>query len=369
LYRQGTNSYGGKPWVWCELHGFGGNIGIEGNLGNLTTGPVDALKTPGSSMQGIGLTMEGHDQGNEIVYGLLLDQAWSASPINLTTYISSFVSQRYLSKSLPSAALEAWRILASTVYNNSDPNSQATVKSVFVLQPNVTGLTNLTGHHPTKIFYNTNDTIVPALKLLVQASKEDKALKGVPEFAYDVVNLARQLLANYFIDLYTNLITVYNTAQSTAEEIALAGKPLLDILGDLDEVLMTNEHFLLSNWIRSARALAGNDHQYADLLEYNARNQITLWGPQGQNNDYAAKDWGGLVRTYYLVRWQTFVDYLEESKRSATPYNATFVAGEMFKIADTWGNETWGERAGETWGTRGDTWQIVDSLLEKWQIA
>jgi alpha-N-acetylglucosaminidase len=317
-------------------------------------------------MQGIGLTMEGHDQGNEIVYRLLLDQAWSTSPIDLTTYIPSFVSQRYLSKSLPSAALLAWRILASSVYNNSDPNSQATVKSVFVLQPALTGLINITGHHPTKIFYNTNETIVPALKLLVQASKESKALRQVPEFAYDVVNLTRQVLANYFINLYTHLVTIYNSTQSTAEDIAAAGKPLLEILSAIDEVLMTNEHFLLSKWIRSARALAGNDRQYADLLEFNARNQITLWGPQGQNNDRAAKDWGGLVRSYYLLRWQAFVDYLEDSKRSATPYNATVVNQRMFKLAEDWGNEIWGARIGETWGTHQDTWQVVDEILKRW---
>ena len=31
-------------------------------------------------------------------------------------------------------------------------------------------------------------------------------------------------------------------------------------------------------------------------LEFNARNQVTLWGPNGEINDYAAKSWGGLVK-------------------------------------------------------------------------
>lgn len=29
------------------------------------------------------------------------------------------------------------------------------------------------------------------------------------------------------------------------------------------------------------------------LYEYNARNQITLWGPDGQIKDYANKQWAG----------------------------------------------------------------------------
>jgi alpha-N-acetylglucosaminidase len=317
-------------------------------------------------MQGIGLTMEGHDQGNEIVYDLLLDQAWSSSPIDLMAYISSFASRRYLTKSLPSTVFLAWKILASSVYNNSDPNSQATVKSIFVLQPALSGLIDRIGHHPTKIFYNTNQTIVPALKLLLQASVENKALRAVPEFAYDFVNLTRQILANYFIDRYTHLVMIYNSTLSTPEDVTAAGKSLLEILSAIDKVLMTNEHFLLSKWIHSARVLAGNDSQYADLLEFNARSQVTLWGPQGQNNDYATKDWGGLVHSYYLVRWQAFVHYLEESKRFATPYNAAVLNQEMFKIAKHWVKATWGARPGERWGTHGDTWEVVDKTLQQW---
>ena len=32
------------------------------------------------------------------------------------------------------------------------------------------------------------------------------------------------------------------------------------------------------------------------LYEYNARNQITLWGPDGQIVDYANKQWAGKVQ-------------------------------------------------------------------------
>ena len=30
--------------------------------------------------------------------------------------------------------------------------------------------------------------------------------------------------------------------------------------------------------------------------------QITLWGPDGNILDYAAKQWSGLIRAYYLPR-------------------------------------------------------------------
>ena len=59
----------------------------------------------------------------------------------------------------------------------------------------------------------------------------------------------------------------------------------LDILEDLDRILATNKNFLLGPWLESAKAMA-TDSQERKLYEFNARNQITLWGPDGQILDY-----------------------------------------------------------------------------------
>ncbi|THG98535.1 hypothetical protein EW026_g3666 [Hermanssonia centrifuga] len=146
-----TNSYFGKSWVWCELHDFGGNMGMEGNLPAITTGPIASLNWPGSSMKGIGLSMEGQELGNEIVYDIVLDQAWSSSALNISGYVEKWVSRRYPAKSLPPAAQKAWSILSTTVYNNQNPNTQATIKSIFEKAPALTGLANITGSHAVSL--------------------------------------------------------------------------------------------------------------------------------------------------------------------------------------------------------------------------
>ena len=96
-------------------------------------------------MQGMGLSMEGHEPGNEIVYDVLLDQAWSPEPLVVAEYVQKWASRRYLVKNVPEAAHEAWRILSTTVYSNQDPNSQAAIKSILELQPAISGLVNRTG--------------------------------------------------------------------------------------------------------------------------------------------------------------------------------------------------------------------------------
>ncbi|TFY63212.1 hypothetical protein EVJ58_g3385 [Rhodofomes roseus] len=334
---QRTNSYYGKQWVWCELHDYGGNMGMEGNMPVLVSDPLSALASS-PNMKGIGLTMEGQE-GNEIVYDILLDQAWSSTSINISAYTEAWVARRYTVSPLPAAAQTAWQILSSTVYSNGNPDTQATIKGILELEPATSGLTDRTGHHPTEITYDTNTTIVPALRNLVQAATENPALLNVPEFVYDVVDTARQLLANRFIDAYNALVSTYSSGGSAAS-INATGQPLLTILRDLDTLLWTDPNYLLPTWLSAARSLAGDNTTYADYLEYNARNQITLWGPDGEINDYASKQWAGLVGTYYYQRWETFVGYLANITESGQAYDSSALSSQMFAIGEAWDAET-----------------------------
>ncbi|EIW77482.1 glycoside hydrolase family 89 protein [Coniophora puteana RWD-64-598 SS2] len=361
---QRLSSYFGKRWIWCELHDYGGNMGFEGNFANVTEAPLAALASPNVSMVGVGLTPEGME-GNEIIYDVLLDQAWSSSPINKTEYAQAWATRRYPADELPECAIEAWQTLAATVYSNTDPGSQATVKSILELEPALSGLVNVTGHHPTHVFYDTNTTIVPALQQLVQAGHSTPSLLAIPEYRYDLVDLTRQLLVNRFIDLYADLLAVYNTTSASSASVSAAGQPMLELVADLDKVLMTNENFQLSRWTDAARSWANGNASYAAYLEYNARNQITLWGPKGEINDYASKQWGGLVGDYYGKRWAMFIQYLEGSKSNGTVYNATAIAGALLDIGEQWSQSTSAVGARDTMVV-GDTWLVVQEMAGKW---
>ncbi|KAK7695253.1 hypothetical protein QCA50_002443 [Cerrena zonata] len=341
-----TNNYFGKQWVWCHLHGLGGTMGLEGNLEELTNGPIDALRSPGSSMKGMGSTMEGQE-GNELVYDALLDQAWSSEPLDIPDYVDNWTVRRYLDREVPSAAREAWQILSSTVYNNTDPDVPAVMKGILEFRPALTGLYNLTSLIPTMIPYHTNSTLIP-------------------EYRYDVLSVARQLLSNRFNDLYLDLVTQFNSSSTSPKDISTRGSRMINLLKDLDRLLYTNENFLFSTWIADALQWAGSNSSYATYLEYNARNQLTLWGPDGEINDYASKQWAGLVGEYYVKRWEMFLDYLVDLKGSGESYNDTVIAQQLLDFGKAWDVERWGNGEDETFGTRGDTLQVASEVLNIW---
>lgn len=52
---------------------------------------------------------------------------------------------------------------------------------------------------------------------------------------------------------------------------------------------MSQQHFLLGKWITAAKQWANNFNE-AILLEFNARNLVSLWGPKGEVGTKYNKD-------------------------------------------------------------------------------
>ncbi|KAK7545285.1 putative alpha-N-acetylglucosaminidase [Phyllosticta citricarpa] len=373
---QRTNSYYGKPWIWCQLHDYGGNIGLYGQVENITINPVEALANS-STLVGFGLTMEGQE-GNEIIYDLLLDQAWSGTPIDTTTYFSNWVSSRYAdNSSIPSELYAAWDMLRSTVYNNTALTTNAVTKSIFELQPALYGLTNRTGHHATTITYSP-DLLVQVWLLFYAATAASPTLWANPAFQYDMVDVTRQVLSNKFDALYTDFVDARNASletnsttngNSTATRLKGKADTMTSLLETLDDVLSTNENFSLAKWIASARAWADADSSTNTsssslaLLTYNARNQPTLWGPRGEISDYASKPWAGLVSTYYVPRWRIFFEHVMNATEVGV-FDEGAMEDELdaFEQGWQWDGSSGLERRGDKRTLR----EVVEGVRREW---
>jgi alpha-N-acetylglucosaminidase len=56
---------------------------------------------------------------------------------------------------------------------------------------------------------------------------------------------------------------------------------MVDLLRDMEVLLASDRHFLLGPWLKDAVSWAGSKEEEM-LLQWNARNQITIWGPEGE---------------------------------------------------------------------------------------
>merc|ERR1712032_483500 len=146
------------------------------------------------------------------------------------------------------------------------------------------------------------------------------------------------------------------------------GDLMIDSLKDLDAILLTNIHWMLGDWIESARGqtnvtMDGNDTK--NWYEFNARNQITLWGPTGQINNYACKQWGDVVGTYYLPQWQLFVEQVMDCMKNGTNWDQHSFEQMNFEHNELpWSSMIGGYHVEPV----GDTIEIACSLYKKWNL-
>eukprot|EP00697_Spironema_sp_BW2_P001893 gnl/Spiro4/12539_TR6633_c0_g1_i1.p1 gnl/Spiro4/12539_TR6633_c0_g1~~gnl/Spiro4/12539_TR6633_c0_g1_i1.p1 ORF type:complete len:791 (+),score=215.85 gnl/Spiro4/12539_TR6633_c0_g1_i1:39-2411(+) len=330
-----TNSFSGRPFIWNTLHNFGGNLGLTGNIENVLTAPLETLaKEP--LMIGVGITMEGINQ-NAVVYDATLSTLWEepAVPAPTQRWVDDYVRARYgISdaddhKTRP--ALDAWAILLNTTYNCTDFSLWGVTKSILELRPSLNPKDLIRGGFmPTELFYDPS-LLVEAWDNLLAA---EPALASVESFHYDFVDVTRQVLSNYHQTLYSQFVEAVQAGDAVAA--ARVGDQMSDLVVQLDRVLSSDVHFSLDQWIADARAWA-NDSSTADMYEWNARNQVTLWGPNGEIRDYASKLWSGLTGQFYAVRWQMFVTaVLQSLQPSAPPFNQTAFNADLLIFEQSW---------------------------------
>jgi len=292
-----TDAFYGKPWIWNMIHNFGGNISMFGRMEAVASQPAAAFNDARSGkLKGIGLTMEAIEQ-TPVLYELMTANTWRTSPVNLSQWLSQYIRNRYGRGTTESSAnmLKAWQTLNSTVYNGKVIRDGA--ESILTGRPTMDSATRWT---KTTLNYKHRE-LLPAWDLFVKYSAVYAKSDG---FRYDLVDITRQVLANYARPLQIKWVKAYKDKDLVAFKKYI--QQYLDLLDDIDKLLATRKDFLLGKWITDARRCGTTDAERA-LYERNARDLITLWGDTDSPlHEYSCRQWSGLMTDFYKARWQKF---------------------------------------------------------------
>lgn len=181
-------------------------------------------------------------------------------------------------------------------------------------------------------------------------------------FKHDLVDITRQFIQNKIELIYARIKPAFSAKD--IEQLKKVRNIFESLLTDLDDVLQTNDQFLLGKYLTSAKSLATNQLE-EQVFEYNARNQITIWGPNGEIVDYANKQWAGIVRDYFLPRWHLLFDELENSiKNNNGKFSDSKCRQKIFKQIEepfTVANKVYNDQA------EGDAIELSQKILKKWK--
>ncbi|XP_028170318.1 alpha-N-acetylglucosaminidase [Ostrinia furnacalis] len=278
--------YFGQPFIWCMLHNFGGTLGMFGSIPSINRDVYAVRNRVNSTMLGIGLTPEGINQ-NYVVYDFMLETGWRKDPVeDLNQWVTDYAARRYGCYN----ATKAWKSLLKSVYS-FDGLNRMRGKYVVTKRPSL--------RLKPWAWYKSKD-LFDAFREFVFI--EDSNCFS-PGFYHDLVDVTRQALQYRAEQLYINMVDnlSYNTWSFNSSIIEF-----LDVMNDMETILASNEDFKIGNWLRNARAV-GKTHREKYIYELNARNQITLWGPNGEISDYACKQWAEVFHYYYRPRWAKFL--------------------------------------------------------------
>lgn len=310
--------YGKHQWLFCLLENFGGNVGLHGRMDQLlnnfylATGKKDtpkqensSLLTLHSSLKGWGFTMEG-SENNPVMFELMSELPWRAEKITKEDWIREYCYARY---GVHDATIEkAWILLAQSIYNCPKGNiQQGTHESIFCARPSLNSYQVSTWSLMSN-YYDPEDTRQAAILLTSVAEK----YRGNNNFEYDLVDICRQALADQGRKQYLKTMADYKSF--SRQDFKKDSDRFLKMILLQDKLLGTRQEFRLGHWIEEARNL-GKTAEEKDLYEWNARVQITTWGNRicadnGGLHDYGHKEWQGLLKDFYYLRWSTFMKSL-----------------------------------------------------------
>jgi alpha-N-acetylglucosaminidase len=291
--------------------------------------PAAALPSD-SHLSGTALFTEGLDT-NPFAYDLYTEMAWRSEPVDLAEWTAEYALRRY--GAADAHAAKAWKILAQTAYGyradgvTAHGERDAAHDSVFNAQPSLDVVR--TGHWaPDALRYDAAD-LKPALTELLQTAPP---LRSTASYRYDLTDLTRQVLANESLTLLPRIRAAYE-AKDRASFRALTAE-WLEFMRLEDELLATNESFLLGRWLSYPAAWASTPAEL-EHLQYDAHSILTTWGDRVASADlheYGNRDWAGLIRSYYAPRWKLYFDSLEKSLETG----AEPAPIDWYQFGDNW---------------------------------
>ena len=290
-----NEEFWGYDFVLGNIHSFGDRNTLHGSVKLLAENAYSKLNAP--NCVGTGLFPEGIFQ-NPLYYDLQYKMLTEADEINLDVWLADYARRRYGTDA--AWAVNAVKKLRESCY--SDACTGRETGSPIALRP-TTKFTHAAPNDHPELRYD-NAVLLEAAQSLLSA--EDCDSDG---WLFDVCDVTRQVLSNYAGVLYSRAMKGFEERDLALFERSANG--FMKICEEIDDLLQTRPELSLYTHLEEAGALALSEKE-KENFELNLLTQVTLWGPINNPSlyDYAWKEWGGLIKTYYAKRWQSFFERL-----------------------------------------------------------
>jgi hypothetical protein len=327
-YKDREEQWDSTPYTFGVIWNFGGHTAMGANAGVWNERYFQQLTKAGSKLEGVAVMPEA-SCNNPVAFALLTELAWRKESLDLREWFAEWARYRY--GGADANAAKAWDVLRMTAYDEKPGEWSESHDNLFDAQPSLArnSAASFSPHEPR---YDLA-AFKPAVSALVGV---DAALRANSAYRYDLVDVARQTLADQSRTLLPKIHAAYDVKD--AAEFERLAKDWLERIALLNRIVGTDEAFLLGPWIAEARA-AGRTPEEQDRFEFDARSVLVEWGPPASApsgvHDYANREWNGLLE-FYAERWRMYFDSL----KAALEKNEQPKKIDWFAVDEEWAKRT-----------------------------
>lgn len=106
---------------------------------------------------------------------------------------------------------------------------------------------------PTAHLWYSTEEVIDSFKLFIDAGND---LAGSLTYRYDLVDLTRQVLSKLANQVYVDAVIAFQRKDGRA--FSLYSKKFVQLIKEIEEVLASDDNFLLGTWLQSAKKVAVN---------------------------------------------------------------------------------------------------------------
>jgi len=290
--------FGDIPWIWCELSNFGGKSGLYGGIPMLCQFDRVINSPKGKTLVGMGMLSEGVGT-NPLWYEFFYEVMRSGDRMKridravLERWVANYAKKRYGSDN-PKFP-EALMLLVDSVYSPTQMQEGPSenilcAKPAWELKRASSWGTARRYWDPAKVRQAaaTFEEAVASLK----ADRTRITKVQAANVRYDRSDILRQVLQDELTDLLPK-----------CKDSAAARNEFLAKIRDTDRLLELVPEMNYVTYQAMAERWGGEKAKTA------LQRMLTDWsGRPDELDDYAQRQWSGLIRDYYLPRWEKFFE-------------------------------------------------------------
>ncbi len=292
------SDYEGYSFIVGTQCNSGDVTAIHGDIAAVSANRFNKLSSDNTGVRGVGIFSDGafsNEAFRQYAYAAV------SGDNNVDEWLVKYAKNRYDTES--EAAYEAMLLLKNSCWKSGQPAREHA--SAICTRPTTLLRHASIGDSGSDIGYNVSEVFTAAQKLLETDGK-------TYEYELDLCDVLRQSLSDLANSVCKKALEGYKT--KNVDLFEQNTNLFLSIIEDMDRLLMTKKEFALPYHLQLAREL-GNDDDEKQNYEINLLSQITIFGPVKDTvlYDCCWKEWGGMLSSFYALRWRAFFEQLAAS--------------------------------------------------------